>query len=448
MASAPPDGPAPVPRADAPGAAPDVAHASADRPQGSPGLGASAPPFALPMAEFVALIAFLMALTALSVDIMLVVLPDIAAEFALPDRNAQQFMITAYLGAFAFGHIFAGPLSDRFGRRPVLLLGVVIYVAASGVAIVAESYATLLAARALQGFGAAGPRVVAVAVVRDRFVGREMSRVMSFVMTVFIILPIVAPAIGQLIASFGSWPPIFVFLFLFGCGLGVWVFVRLPETNPRTGPDAAPPVTALDAVRTIVTTLQTMGYMLALGFVFGCLMTYITTSQQLFADIYGVVEWFPAVFASVAGGMVVATFVNARLVRTLGMRVLSHSAVLGMIAVSGMASAGVALAGTPPLWLLIACLALCFFLIGLILPNFNAMAMEPLGRIAGTGSSFVGFVMTGFGAVFGGLIGQFYDGTVRPLLFGIFIYSVVCLIIVLAAERGRLMRPQSAPAGG
>lgn len=390
----------------------------------------------IPMAEFITIMAVLMALTALSVDVMLVVLPDIAADFTLTDRNQQQFVITVYLVAFASGHLFAGPLSDRFGRKPAILGGLAVYAVGSVIALAADSFAMLLAARVVQGLGAAGPRVVAIAVIRDRFVGRAMSRVMSFVMTVFIILPVIAPAIGSAIAAFGSWQPIFLFLFAFGTGVAIWVALRLPETNPPNCGRSE--VTLRGAIGMIVSSRQTMGYVLALGFVFGCLMGYIASSQQLFADVYGVVAWFPAVFASVAGGMVVSTLVNAKLVYEVGMRRLSHSAVIAFLALSLCLVAASAIAGTLPLSALIVALSLAFFLIGLILPNFNALAMEPLGRAAGTGSSFVGFVMTGAGALLGGLVGQLYDGTVRPLLLGYLAYSATVLFIVVMTERGRL----------
>lgn len=401
----------------------------------------------LSMVEFVAMMAVLMATTALSVDIMLVVLPDIAADFALEDPNLQQFMVTVYLAAFAAGHILAGPLSDRLGRRPVLLGGLLVYVAGSALAVVADSYAMLLLARAVQGFGASGPRVVAVAVIRDRFVGRSMSQVLSFVMTVFIMLPIIAPALGSAIAAVGSWPPVFGFLFLFGAGTFVWVFFRLPETNPRSGPAAVRPVPVLSAVAIIAQSRQTMGYMIALGFVFGCLLIYIATSQQLLADIYGIVDWFPLVFASVAGAMVVSTIVNARLVQRVGMRRLSHAALIALVVLTAAGAALKLVVPVFPLLLLIAFLALAFFLIGLTLPNFNSIAMEPLGHIAGTGSAFVGFAMTAMGAVLGGVVGQFYDGSIRPLVLGYLIYSVVALLVVAVTERGRLLEPSPDRAG-
>ncbi|MEO1102283.1 MAG: multidrug effflux MFS transporter [Pseudomonadota bacterium] len=407
--------------------------------------GQTAAKYALPMTEFVTLMAFLMALTALSVDIMLPVLPDIVATYGLDDPNKQQFMVTVYLAAFASGHIIAGPLSDRIGRRPVLLAGLAVYLCGTLIAIVAQSYTVLLIARAVQGLGASGPRVVAVAVVRDRFVGRGMSQVMSFIMTVFIMLPVVAPAIGAVLGGLGSWRTVFLFLLIFGICTAFWVALRLPESNPRTGPDAKPPVPILLAVKTLWSTPQTVGYMIALGFVFGCLMTYIATTQQIFADIYGIVDWFPLVFASVAGTMIISAVVNARLVKRVGMRRLSHGAALSLVALSAIAGLGLLVADPPHIAVLMSFLALAFFLIGLILPNFNALAMEPLGQIAGTGSAFVGFVMTGLGVLLGGAAGQFYDGTVDPLIAGFVLYSSVVVCVVALTERGKLMQPSVEP---
>lgn len=393
------------------------------------------------MTEFVALMAMLMAITALSVDIMLVVLPQIAADFLLSDPNMQQFVITAYVGSFATGHIIVGPLSDRIGRKPVIIGGLLVYAVGSVIAILAQSFEVLLIARVIQGLGAAGPRVVAVAVIRDCFVGRSMSEVMSFVMMIFIMLPVIAPALGQTIAAVGNWHPIFGFLLVFALGIMVWTMVRLPETNPRHGIGATPVVPLGQAVSLVFTNRQSVGYMVALGFLFGCLMIYISTSQQMFEDLYGVVRWFPLLFASVAGAMVISSIVNSRLVGRLGMRRMSHGALLALVALMAVLNLLHLAMPVIPLLVLVPALSLAFFFIGLILPNFNALAMEPLGRIAGTGSSFVGFVMTGLGAVLGGVVGQLYDGTLQPLLLGFLGYSAMVLLIVSVTESGRLLTP-------
>lgn len=397
--------------------------------------------FPLPMWEFVTLVAFFMAVTALSVDIMLPVLPNIVDEFGLQDQNDQQFMVTVYLVFFAIGQIFCGPISDRFGRKPVLVAGLVLYMVGTLISIVSGSYAILLVSRAVQGLGASAPRIIAVAVVRDRFVGRAMSQVMSFVVTVFIMLPLIAPALGAAIGGFGSWRYVFGFLFLFGLGTAVWAALRLPETNPHGDGADSTPIPLSAAVKTVVANRLTVGYMLALGFIFGCLLGYIASTQQVFADIYGIVDWFPLVFASVAVMMVVASLTNARMVRTVGMRRISHGAMLGQVVVSVVALLVSFVVDPLPLPVLLIFLGLSFFLIGLILPNFNAMAMEPLGRVAGTGSSVIGFVMTGLGAVLGGVAANYYDQTLHPLLWSFVIYSIVVVIIVYAVEKGQILRP-------
>jgi len=398
----------------------------------------------VPMWEFITLVAFAMAITALSVDIMLPVLPDIVSEFQIADPNQQQFMVTVYLFSFAVGQIFAGPISDRLGRRPTLLGGLAIYMAATVLAVFADSYAMLLTARAIQGIGAAAPRIVAVAVVRDRFVGRGMSQVMSFVMTVFIMLPLVAPAIGAVIGEIGSWRYVFGFLLLFTFSTAVWSALRLPETNP-TGKPGHEPVPLGMAVRMVLKSPQTVGYMVALGFVFACLLSYIASTQQVFADIYAIDDLFPLVFASSALMMVVASVVNARLVRRIGMRRISHGA---MLAFAALSIAGVLLTFVVdplPLSVLLVFLGLSFFFIGLILPNFNALAMEPLGRVAGTGSSVIGFVMTGIGAVLGGISAQLYDQTLHALLLGFVIFSIIVVLIVAFIEKGQIMQPHAQP---
>ncbi len=395
--------------------------------------------------EFVALMALLMALTALSIDIMLVALPDIVNAYAVTGANDRQLVVTAYMLGFAIGQPFHGPLSDRFGRKPVLAAGLVIFAIGSLGAALAPSFTALLAARALQGFGAAAPRVVAIAIVRDRFVGRDMARVMSFVMMVFIIVPVIAPALGEGILRLGSWPWIFGALFLTAVAAFVWSLLRLAETRPAA--DRMPLSTAAlsHAFGKVVKTRATLGYTVAMGFLFGGLLSYVGSAQQIFVDVYGLGDLFPLAFGAIAMVMALASLTNARLVGRLGMHRVSHTALLAYVA----AGAAMALAGFPehpPLAVLMAFMAVQFYCFGLIAPNFNAIAMEPLGRVAGMGSSFVGFYTTAAGAIVGWAIGQAFDGTVRPLLAGFAALGLLALASVLVTERGALMRSRSRPA--
>ena len=390
-------------------------------------------------AEFVALIAFMMALTALSIDIMLVALPEIGLSFALDDPNDRQYVITAYLIGFALGQPIYGPLSDWYGRKPVLFAGTGLFIVGALLAVVAPDYTILLLARGIQGLGAAAARVIAVAIVRDRFAGRGMSRVMSFVIMIFIIVPIIAPSIGSAVLLVGDWRWVFLALLIAAVVLLLWFGLRLPETLTDENRMPLRGATLWAAMRLLITDRQTLGYTVATGFIFGNLMAYVGSAEQMFVDGYGVGDAFPLYFGAVAAVMIPASIANARLVERIGMRRLSHFALVAQVIACGI----VGLFGFPgdlPLVAFCAFLAIAFFCFGVMMPNFNAIAMEPLGHLAGTGSSFIGFYSTAAGAVLGGIIGQAFDGTMQPFLIGYAVLSVISLLTVLATERGRLFQ--------
>ncbi len=395
------------------------------------------PRLEIPFVEFVLLMALLMALTALSIDIMLVALPDIDRAFAIADPNDRQLVVTAYMLGFAVGQPFYGPLSDRFGRKPILAIGLVVSALGAVGAFMAPDFGALLSSRALQGLGAAAPRVLAVAIVRDRFAGRHMARVMSFVMMVFIIVPVVAPMMGQGLMVLGPWQWIFALLAVVTVLLLAWAGIRLPETRPAEDRLPLSGRALGDAARLVLTTRRTVGYTVATGFMFGGLMTYLGSSQQIFVDVYGLGIGFPLIFGAVASVMAIAAFGNAQLVERLGMRRVSHAALIGYVVACGV----LAIMGypeRPPLLGFCIFLAATFFCFSLMMPNFSALAMEPLGHVAGTASSFIGFYTTAAGAFLGWLVGQAFDGSVRPLAIGFTVFGVAALLIVLATERGRL----------
>ena len=394
--------------------------------------------------EFVAIVAFAMSITALSVDIMLVALPDIGTALSVVDDNDRQHIVLSYMLGFAAGHLIVGPASDRFGRKPVLLIGLAVYAVAAAAATFAGDFTTMLVARVVQGLGGSAPRVVAVAVVRDRFEGRAMARVMSFVMMLFILVPVVAPSIGSLVLMVGSWRWIFAFLLVCAVALAIWIARRLPETHPAApgGPGV------LEAFSLIFRSRVTVGYTIAVGFIFGVILSYIASAQQLFADVYGIVDAFPLYFASVSLMMVVAALSNANLVRTLGMRRLSHGALIGLCATTLTALVPQLVGVSIGLVAALATLSAIFFFIGLILPNANALAMEPIGRVAGTGSSIIGFYMTGAGAALGGAVAQAFDGTLLPFSIGAAALSAAALVTVVLTEPRLFMRPAPQRAGG
>ncbi len=396
-------------------------------------------------AEFVALIAVLMALTALAVDIMLPALPMIADDFAIADANDRQLVVTAYMLGFAAGMPIYGPLSDRFGRKVMLMIGLGIFVVASLGTLVVDSYSGLLLLRALQGIGSASPRIVGIAVVRDKFEGRDMARVMSFVMMVFILLPMLAPAMGSGLLFLGSWHLIFVALLLTGAAIAIWVQLRLPETRL---PEKREPLSLRwlgHALYQTVTNRETLGYTIATAFIFGPLLGYINSAQQIFIEVFDVGDLFPVFFALISTALAAAAFLNGRLVVRIGMRPLSHAALVGFVAIAIVHLAVVLwVDAIPSIWMFSAFLAANLFCFGMMMPNFNAMAMEPLGNIAGVAASFVGAITTAGAAVFGWYIGHLYDGTVVPLLGGYVVLGGLSLVIILITERGRLFKTHHA----
>jgi len=384
--------------------------------------------------EFVALMALMIGLTALSVDIMLPALGEMGEALRIERANDRQLIITYYLFGFALGQILFGPLSDRLGRKGPLAAGLVIFAIASVAAMLAPNSEVMFAARVCQGFGAAAPRVIALAIIRDRYAGRQMARVMSFVMMVFVVVPILAPLIGQGVMQFVSWRGVFGVLLLFSVITLLWAGWRLSETGAG-GRNSG--VTLAGAAAMVLTTRQTVGYAIAFGFFFGVLMSYIASSEQIFIDVYQLGSAFPLVFATIASVMILASFLNAQLVVRLGMRRVSHYALLALLGVCGL----MALAGfpeKPPLLLFCLFVACVFFCFGLIGPNFNALAMEPMGDIAGTASSFIGFYTTASGTFFGWFVGQSFNGSVRPLVVGFTVLAASALVAVLFTERFKL----------
>ncbi len=390
--------------------------------------------------EFVALTAALMALTAMSIDIMLPALPAIGSALGVHSENDQQLIVILYMAGFAAGQLVFGPLSDRVGRKPVLLAGLAIFIAGTLGALLSGSFHTLLAARLVQGLGAASPRVVAIAVVRDLYSGRQMARVMSFAMMVFIIIPVFAPSIGQGLLHLGDWHLTFDALLLMGFAVAVWSGLRLPETHKQT-PGGQHALTLAQSFRAAVYEPQTLVYGASGGFMFGCLLAYVASAQQVFVDVFQIGQAFPIVFGAVASVMSLASFLNAGLVERLGMRRVSHTALFGFVAVS-LVLAGVAQLGLASLPVFAALVAAAFFLFGFIAPNFNALAMEPQGANAGMASSVIGSLSTAIGALAGGLIGASFNGTVLPLALGfagcsLMTLAVICLVEGRAGLLGR-----------
>jgi DHA1 family bicyclomycin/chloramphenicol resistance-like MFS transporter len=392
--------------------------------------------------EFVGLIAALMATNALGVDAMLPALQQIGTALGVINANEKQWIITSYLLGFGAAQLFYGTLVDRYGRKPVLLWGMAGYVICSLLVAFSWSFEVILLARGLQGVTAAVSRVVAVSIVRDCYAGRLMARVMSLSFIVFLGVPVLAPSLGQLIMLIAPWRWIFVGLAAFGFFVLVWVARRLPETlheRDRT------PIALLNVMRTfglIFANRLWLGYTLAMTLIFGSLIGFINSSQQVFLYVFRAPLLFTTVFAFIAGCIAIASIVNARLVERLGMRMLSHGSLLGFIVIAGI-HAAVAFFGYETLWSFIVLQSAMMFCFGLMVGNFGAIAMEPLGHFAGTAASAQGFLSTIGGAVIGFLIGQSYNGSDVPLTMGFVASGLLTLAIVLVTENGKLFRRQS-----
>ena len=396
--------------------------------------------------EFIALMAFLMALNALAIDIMLPGLQQIGSALNVTNENHRQYVVSAYLIGFGIAQLFYGPVADRFGRRKPMLFGLGVYVVSSLAVTLVPSFGALLALRFIQGLGSAAMRVITISVVRDVFGGRQMAEVMSLIMMVFMVIPVVAPGTGQVIMLLGHWHLIFVFMAAVATLVGCWMYIRLPET---LSPVDVRPFTArsiLEGFRIVLTDRVALCYTLASTFIFGALFGFINSAQQIYVGIYHLGRWFPVAFAGVATFMALSSFVNSRLVGRFGMRRLSHASLVGFISITFVWLLVQVFGPQPmPFPLFFVLFALAMFQFGWIGSNFNSLAMEPLGHVAGTASSVLGFMGTVGGSLIGAAIGQAYDGTALPMVAGYFTVSLIGLVFVLIAEKGRLFRPQNAP---
>ena len=407
------------------------------------------PAIAMPLSkgQFIAIMAMLMSINALSIDMMLPGLQEIGQSLGVADENSRQFVITSYLIGMGSAQLFFGPLSDRFGRKMPLIGGLVIYALCAFAIVFVPSFGALLALRFVQGLGAAATRVISVSIVRDIYGGRMMAEVMSLVMMVFMVVPVIAPSIGQLVMLFAEWHVIFLVISIYAFFATVLVVLYLPETlgTERRRPFTIKGIAASFAI--VLGNRTALCYALAISFIFGARFGFINSAPQVMVGVFGLGHYFPLVFACFAGLMAVASFVNSRLVGRYGMHRVSHIALLLFVAASALWALFSA-AGFLPFWLFAILYGSAMFQFGLIGANFNAMAMEPLGHVAGTASSVIGFMQTIGGALIGAMIGQAFDGTVTPLAFGFLSVSIIGLFFVLLAERGRLFSSdQHNPAG-
>ena len=345
--------------------------------------------------EQVVLLAMMISMVALSIDVMLPALLPISQDLQANSPNDRQYVISAVFLGLAVGQLFYGPISDSTGRKPAIYFGFGLFLVGCLLSIFAENFTVMLIGRFLQGLGVASPRIVSLALIRDQYEGREMARFVSLVMTVFILVPILAPAVGQGILFFAEWRMIFVTLFMLGFATLLWFGLRQEETLV---PEKRAPFSLRRiwrAVKEVIYTRAAFGFTMVGGFIFSAFLGYLTMSQQIFQDQYGVGEMFAVYFGVLALAIGAASFVNARLVMRFGMRQLSYIALIILTSISFLFLVFTYITiGHPPLWTLVSFFMIAFFCIGILFGNFNAMAMEPLGHIAGVAAAVIGSITT------------------------------------------------------
>lgn len=393
--------------------------------------------------EFVAMMALLMALNALAIDAMLPALPEIARQLGAPTANAQQMIITMYFLGLGIGSLVHGPLADRFGRRAVILVSLLGYFISSLFAAVAPDWTSMLAARFVHGLFGAAMGVVSMAIIRDRTSGDRMAQMISMVMLVFMIVPILAPSVGQAVMVFADWHWIFALLTSLSAAMALWVWLRLPETLNAENVLPLRLAPMLSAWKAVSTDRQAMAYMVGSAVVVGANFGFLNSSQQIIDITFGRAELFGLAFGCVATGMASANFFNSRLVMRFGARRVSQTALFLFIALSAVQWV-LALTGES-LEMFLAVLTLNMSMIGFIGANFSSIAMQPFGRIAGTASSYQNAVRTIVSAGIGGVIGQSFDGSTLPLAQGYAICGVVAMLLILWGEHGRLFTRPNAP---
>jgi DHA1 family bicyclomycin/chloramphenicol resistance-like MFS transporter len=386
--------------------------------------------------EFVVLVAAMMSTQAIAIDAMLPAFPIIVKALHVADENHGQWILTAYMAGLGCGQLFWGMMSDRFGRRPVLLGGLAVYVIAALVCGLTNSFHALLFWRFIHGAAAASV-TVSRSVIRDLYSGRHMARVMSLTFVVFLMVPILAPSLGQLILLMAPWRYIFIVCGVFASIVWAWASLRLKETLHPEYRMTLTRAHIAGAVRLVLGNRTSLCYTLALTVMFGSIMAYVGMVQQIFSDVFRRPNLMPSMFALCAVTMGCAAFMNSRFVERLGMRLISHTALLCFIGITAL-HVVVAALGLEQIWTFVAFQAATMACFSLSVSNFGAMAMEPIGAVAGIGASLQGFVSTFAGALVGAAIGRQFTGTTVPLAAGALCCGLFSLVFVLFAEKGRL----------
>ena len=385
--------------------------------------------------EFVALMASLMSLVALSIDLLLPGLPEIGSYLGVTNTNDNQLLITMIFLGLGFGQLVFGPLSDSFGRKPVVYVGFVVFIIASFICLTTQSFEMMIIGRILQGIGLSSPRTLSIAIIRDSYSGNYMAKILSIVVMVFILVPVVAPAMGQLLLNFYNWQSIFYVNLIYGLLVMLWFWKRQPETLHKENRVKFTSHLFIDGTKEFIKHKDAVAFTIVSGFITGSFMVYLSTSQQIFEQQYNLADLFPYIFASLAVSVGLATYLNSVFVIKYGMWKIAYLATIAYAFISLLYVVLFWSGGNPGIEVLIVFFALQFFAVGFLFGNLRALAMQPLGHIAGIGAAINGFVSTVMAVPIANYIGSLITDSVLPLFIGFSLFGVLSLITFLFLKR-------------
>ena len=387
--------------------------------------------------EFVTLMASLMSIVALSIDALLPALPEIGSYLSVVNTNDNQLLITMIFLGLGVGQLIFGPLSDSFGRKPIVYAGFVLFILASIICVTTKSFEMMIFGRVLQGMGLSSPRTMAIAIIRDKYSGDYMAKIVSIVVMVFILVPVVAPALGQFILNYYDWKVIFYFNLVFGLAVMLWFWLRQQETLKAENKIPFSASLFIDGAREFVKYKEAIAFTFVSGFITGSFMVYLSTSQQIFEQQYNMADLFPYIFASLAIAVGFSTFLNSRLVVRFGMWTIAYIACIAYVLISLTYIALFWTGENPDITVLLSFFALQFFAIGFLFGNLRALAMNPLGHIAGIGAAINGFISTVMAVPIANYIGSFVKDSVLPLFIGFSIFGLLSFLVFLYVQRKR-----------
>ncbi len=393
--------------------------------------------------EFVALMASLMSIVALSIDALLPALPEIGNALGVTNPANNQLLITMIFLGLGFGQLIFGPLSDSFGRKPVVYAGFLIFIIGSIICVSTKSFNMMILGRILQGVGLSSPRSISISMIRDSYSGDYMAKILSIVTMFFILVPVIAPSLGQFLINMFNWESVFYMNLLFGVLVMFWFWGRQPETLPKEKRIRFSSHLFIDGTKEFFKHKEAVAFTFISGFITGSFMVYLSTSQQIFQHQYNLADMFPYIFASLAISVGLATYLNSQLVVKYGMMRIAYISTIAYTIISVLYVIIFWSGNNPSIGVLIGFFAVQFFAVGFLFGNVRALAMQPLGHIAGIGAALNGFISTVMAVPIANYIGNFVNTSVLPLFIGFSIFGILSLIIFLVLRRKRTLAANS-----